>query len=224
MGPKKFVFSLEKFLKILDTNSQLLEIKNGQLVTPLGDIVPILTKHKNGLPDQKIDFGKLTKLAEELTAKQSIGHLNHIGFCYKTASNKQEKSRLVTLTKKTKFHLYEEPSIDDGLWLFLGNADQWEKPMIELIPVEKTNDKRKEFWLPHVQIDIDTKLSAEEITSLVQSIYGNSLEPHSIIIAGITYIVRFRLGVIDGINIFLDLATKARNVEYHRKNILVKLT
>ncbi|MFH0942785.1 MAG: hypothetical protein V1810_01285 [Candidatus Beckwithbacteria bacterium] len=219
---KDFILAFEKVLETLNLNTNLLKITNNKIITPLGDIVPLLIKHKSNLSNMPIDFNKLKKLTDKLSS--SIIRLNHVGFCYKTFSNIQEKLRLIKLAKKTKIHLYEEPSNDDGLWLFLGNTDQWEKPMIEMVPIEKTNDKWKEYWLPHVQIDLDTKLSAQEVISLVKLIYGNSFKPHFIVINGVTYIVRCWLGVIDGVNIFLDLATKARNVEYSRKNILVKLT
>lgn len=221
---KDYIFYFKKALRIINLNNHLLKITSNKITTPIGDIVPLLIKHKSNLANQLIDFDQLTKLAEKLFG--SIIRLNHVGFCYKTRSQIQEKLRLINLTKQTKYHLYEEPSNDDGLWLFFGNAEQWEKPMIEMLPIEKVTQwvEWKEYWLPNIHIDIDNKFPANKIIQSVKEVYGKEFEPHLIIIDGITYIVRCRLGIIDGVNIFLDLATNARNVEYQRKNVLSKLS
>lgn len=219
-----YILSLKKILETLNLENDLLKITNNKIVSPIGDIVPLLIKQKSSLPNQPIDFDKLKKLTDKLSG--SIIRLNHIGFCYKIDSQIQEKQRLINLTKKTKLHLYEELSNDDGLWLFLGNAKHWEKPMIEFLPIEKVTHwvEWKEYWLPNIHIDIDLDLDDKKIINFVKEIFGKSFEPHLVIINGITYIVRCRLGVIDGVNIFLDLATNARNVESQRKNVLERLS
>lgn len=221
---KDFVLSFKKILETLNLNNYLLKITSNKITAPIGDIVPLLMKHKSKLPNQLIDFDQLTKLAENLSG--SIIRLDHVGFCYKTDSQIQEKLRLINLTKQTKYHLYEESSNDDGLWLFFGNSEQWEKPMIEFLPIEKVTQwtEWKEYWLPNIHIDIDTDLNANKVVSLVKEIFGQDFEPHQVIIDGIIYIVRCWLGVIDGINIFLDLATNSRRVEFHRKNRLLQLS
>lgn len=218
-----YILSLKKILETLSLNAKLLKITNDKIVSPIGNIVPLLIKHKSNMPNDLIDFKKLKKLTDKLFG--SIIRLNHVGFCYKVDSQIQEKQRLVNLTKKTKLHLFEEPSNDDGLWLFLGEAEQWEKPMIEMLPIEKVTKwiEWKEYWLPNIHIDVDTNLDGKKIINLVKEIFGKSFEPHLIVINEITYIVRCRLGVIDGVNIFLDLATNARNVESQRKNVFKKL-
>jgi hypothetical protein len=109
------------------------------------------------------------------------------------------------------------------LWLFIGDTENWQDPMVEFLPVEKTNDKQAEYWLPHIQIDIDTTLTASEIERILTSVYGGVIQPRAIAIAGTVYIVRSRLGVIDGINIFLDLATNSRNVQWARQQGLTKI-
>lgn len=218
-----YILSLKKILETLNLENDLLKITNNKIISPIGDIVLQLIKHKSNMINDLIDFEKLKKLTDKLSA--SIIRLNHIGFCYKTDSQIQEKQRLINLTKKTKLHLFEEPSNDDGLWLFLGEAEQWKKPMIEFLPIEKVTQwiEWKEYWLPNIHIDIDLDLDGKKIINFVKEIFGKSFELHLIIINGITYIVRCRLGVVDGVNIFLDLATNARNVESQRKNVFVKL-
>lgn len=95
--------------------------------------------------------------------------------------------------------------------------------MIELLPVEKTSDQWKDYWLPHVQIDIDTTLTEKEIIPVVKFFFGDTVTPFSIAIDSVVYIVRNRLGTIDGINIFFDLATKNRNVKFQRQTLLKRL-
>lgn len=179
--------------------------------------------NKSCLRNSTIDISKLTKLVEVLSIPQSIVRLDHIGFCYKVDSGPEEKERLIKLIRQTSFYLYEEPSNDSGQWLFVGNTDRWKDPSIELVPVETTNDKWKDYWLPHVQIDIDTCLTVDQIVANVSSIYGKSIKPYLIIIEGVAYIVRCRLGIVNGVNINLDLATNSRNVESLRKNTWLKV-
>lgn len=118
-------------------------------------------------------------------------------------------------------YLYEEPSNDLGLWLFIGDTSNWENPLFELVPVEDTSDKWVDYWLPHVQIDLDTKLDAKSIEKLSKEHFGNDILPYQVtVIDGIVYAVRLRLGVIDGVNINLDLGTSNRNTKYVRENLL----
>ena len=209
--------------KLVITNKNLFNLSDTEISTPVGDVLPLLIQHKSKLPNQLIHFELLEKLIERLSSGQSIVRLNHIGFCYKVDSQEKEKERLIRLIKQTKFHLYQEKSIDDGLWLFIGNTNKWEEPLIELIPVEKGSGKWVDNWLPHIQIDVDTILTAREIEKRISPVFTNTRRPHLITIDGIVYIVRNHLGIIDGVNIFLDLATNSRDVKFHRQQLLTKI-
>lgn len=204
-------------------NTDLLDFSDTEIITPVGNILPLLSECKSKLPDHPVNFELLKQLINTLNNDRSIVRLNHIGFCYKVDSQEKEKERLINLLRQTKFHLYQEKSNDDGLWLFIGDTINWEEPMIELVPVEKTNDKWVDYWLPHIQIDIDTNLTAEEIEDRTTSVFTNAIEPYSITIDGTVYIVRNHLGIIDGINIKLDLATSARNVKFTRQHLLTRI-
>lgn len=154
----------------------------------------------------------------------SIVRLNHIGFGYRVKSQQIERRRLIGLIRKTDQYLYEEESNDFGLWLFMGNTENWGKPLIEFVPVE-ADHPQIDFFLPHVQIDIDTTLNASEIKKVVKKVFNNGIKSyHVTVINEVTYIVRNPLGVIDGVNIFLDLATNSRNVKFHRQNYLRKIS
>ena len=160
-------------------------------------------------------------MIEKLTARNNIVRLNHIGFCYKSDSIAVEKSKLIKSCLENKLHLYEEDSSDETRWYFIGNIkNDWQIPLIEYLLLEQTDDAWKDYWLPHVQIDIDTNLSDKEIEKELKVFFGNHIKPFKVTINGIIYIVRLRLGVVDGININLDFATRERRVQYHRQNLL----
>lgn len=208
--------------KNLDFKNCLVELTDSQIITPIGDISEMLFKQKSKLKDELIDLRLFKKLISILDSNNLIIRLNHLGFGYRVKSQQIERQRLVNLVRKTNQYLYEEESNDFGLWLFLGNTEKWENPLVEFVPVEADHPEIN-YFLPHIQIDIDTTLNTREIDEVVKEVFNDIVKPHHIIIDDITYIVRNRLGVIDGVNIFLDLATNARNVQFHRKNILRKI-
>lgn len=218
--------TLQEILSILRINSNIkpvsndmLKISTSEIRTPIGNMLTLLSQHRSILTDQEVDISLLRKLVSRLL-NNSLIRLNHIGFCYKVESQEAEKQKLSELTVKSKFHLYQEESNDYGLWLFLGNTSDWHDPMIELLPVEKTSDKWVDYWLPHIQIDLDTRLTSNELENVIKLAYEDRIKPFPIVINGTTYILRSRLGITSGVNIFLDLTTNARKVQYHRQNIL----
>jgi len=218
------VFRLVSASKNLDFGNCPVTVNDSQIFTPIADVTPILFAQKSKLENSIVDLSLLKNLIEFLDANNSIVRLNHVGFGYRVKSQQTERQRLISLAQKTDQFLYEEESNDFGLWLFLGNTGVWENPLIEFVPVEK-DDPQIDYYLPHIQIDIDTTLTTEEIERIVKEIFHNTIKPYHIaVINGITYVVRNHLGVIDGVNIFLDLATNSRNVQYHRQNILKKIS
>lgn len=203
---------------ILFNNSDLFQISSSKINTPIGDPLTLF-KQKSKIEDKIIDLGKLKNLIVHISASDSIVRLNHIGFGYIVDDKKLERTRLIKLITKTNHHLYEEESNDFGLWLFMGNTEKWEEPLVEFVPVEKSNDNYDKY-LPHIQIDIDTKYDSDEIDELIKRYFGKKIiSYHIAVINKITYIVRVKLGIMDGVNIFLDLATNSRNVKKHREVI-----
>jgi hypothetical protein len=208
----------------LGSNNNILTVDSENITTPINRINSIYDMYKSSLDDTSPNIGELTSFINKLTAQDAIIRLNHIGICYKTESQKAERQLLVKEVNDTNFLLYEEPSNDNGLWLFIGNTSNWEDPLLELLPVEDTTDKWVNYWLPHFQIDIDTNLDHSEIERVITETFNSVVKPFRItIIDGVVYTVRARLGIVDGINIDLDIATKSRNVQYSRSNILKKL-
>lgn len=230
MNTTNLTTDLQKIIKIISENEnlyffhpKLANISKDKINTPIGDALTLFSNKKSKLPNDLIDLELLEKLVSQLTKKNSLIRLSHIGFCYKVLSANDEKIRITNLAKESDLDIYQEESNDDSLWLFVGDTNKWEEPVIELIPIESTNDKYVDYWLPHIQIDIDTNLTGEEIDEIVKSIFGKKIIPYFIKIDGITYIIRNRLGVIDGVNIFLDLATNSRKAKYLRQELWKKI-
>lgn len=205
------------------SNPQLPNLLENKIDTPIGDVLTFFSNKKSKFSDKMIDLELLQKLIVKLTKDKSLVRLNHVGFCYKTSSLETEKNKLINLVQQSNVNLYQEESNDEGLWFFIGNIDNWENPVIELFPIGTTNDRYVDYWLPHIQIDVDTKLTAEEIKTTIKLIFGKKITPIPIEIEGITYIIKNRLGVIGGVNIFLDLATNSRNVQYSRQRLWKKI-
>ena len=215
------ILSQNKTLNFTHKNFPL--FKDEKIITPIGNIGPQLKHDQSSLPNNLVSLDKLQNLLTKLQQKNSLIRLSHIGFCYQVASQKKEVLRLIGAAKTKKISLYEEPSNDAGKWLFLGNISNWQNPVIEFIPIENTNDPNSKYWLPHIQIDVDTKLSGEAIETIVKTVFDKEITPFPIKIDGITYIIRNRLGIINGVNIFLDLATSSRSVKYLRQDIWKKI-
>lgn len=207
------VFKLQEIFKILSINIDLKEL-------PL----QILSEQKSPLKNQFIEINLLEKLINKLSDQKSIIRLNHIGFCYKVKSKDKERERLKQEISKTNLNLYEMQSYDEALWLFAGDNKNWQDPMIEYLPIEKTKDKWVNYWLPHVHIDMDTTLSHQELEEMINNVFQKKIKPfRSVVIDNVVYCIRARLGIISGMNIMLDLTTKERDVEYSRKHLLKPL-
>ncbi|MEK7591830.1 MAG: hypothetical protein AAB508_00375 [Patescibacteria group bacterium] len=218
------IFQILSSCKNLESSNCPVTVDDSQVITPIGNVTPILFNQKSKLKDGLVDLILLKNFITALDSNNSIVRLNHVGFGYRVKSQQIERQRLIDLARKTDQYLYEEESNDFGLWLFLGNSEVWENPLLEFVPVE-ADDPQTDYFLPHIQIDIDTTLNASEIEKVVKEIFHNAITSYHIaVINGITYIVRNRLGVIDGVNIFIDLATNSRNVKFHRQNYLRKIS
>ncbi|EKD61982.1 MAG: hypothetical protein ACD_52C00327G0011 [uncultured bacterium] len=97
-------------------------------------------------------------------------------------------------------------------------------PLVELVLLEKTDDKWKNYWLPHFQIDLDTFLHGDEIEKLITETFQGKVKPYRLIETnGFIALVRARLGVISGVNINLDMGFEGRMTRHHRMKFLKQL-
>lgn len=195
----------------------LFGVKGGALKTPVADDTLALMTHRSKRQDKQVDEPALNQLLAEIKATKKLKGLNHIGFCYKVASKQAELKRIVGEASKKGLHVYQEPSIDEADWLFVGDISEITNPMLEFLPIQgEPNDQWVDYWLPHIQFDIDTSLTPNEIKTLVQKYMPQPGSPYSIQIDGITYIQRVNLGCSEGVNLFLDISTRYRDVNYRK--------
>ena len=239
---KLFPSKLLNVFKILASESKLDFIKNDQVEISIlsgetllkvssDDInVPGIPIHENffeklsPLEDDFANNNQIQKFISVLSEKESFLRLNHIGFCYFVDSIEKEKQRLLKLANQNNLNLYKEESPDDFMWLFIGRTTKWYDPLIEFVLVEKINDKWKDYWLPHFQIDIDTNLVVDSIETTVADVFGEKVKPYRLIVVNnYVCVLRVRLGIIGGININLDIGTEGRMPRYHREKLLKEL-
>ncbi len=224
--------------RVLSTSNKLNYYKNGGVKIKTQDNKTLLTldqqsitapvlkinemfNYKSPLKDNFVNISRLESFINRLDNNQFLVRLNHIGFCYKVKSQAQEREKIKREVSKTLWHLYEMESNDAGLWLFIGNNSYWQDPMIELLPIEKTDDRWVNYWLPHIQIDIDTSLPGEKIEQIIKEVFTGKVFPfRSCVIDKVIYSIRARLGIVSGVNIVFDFATKERDVKYSRKHLL----
>lgn len=201
---------------------ELLAVTPHSLRGPVAVASRLLT-HPSPLRDVKPDDHDISRLGTVLEEKRAVIRLNHIGFCYKVASQQTERQRLMAEAQKKNWHVYEEPSVNEGLWLFVGNTESWKNPLLEFIPVAETKNRWATYWLPHIQIDLDTSLSEKEVKEILHSVFGRKAHSHTTAIDGIVYFVSVWLGIVGGVNFELDIGTNSRNTRYARQHILHRL-
>ena len=51
--------------------------------------------------------------------------------------------------------------------VFIGNLESWENPLFEIVLTESKTPLCTE-WIPHFQIDLDTRLNIEELEFLTK--------------------------------------------------------
>lgn len=217
-------FFINNALEIQANGGPILSLSLAGISSVLPNLIEKLGYYKSPLTNEMRDLNKFQKVIDKMSEQHSFIRLNHFGFCYKVESIEAERIELSNNLKKTSLNLYEEWSDSNSAWFFVGNiADNWQNPLLELIPIVHTEDIWKDYWVPHVQFDIDTTLSEEELRSVITSIFGAEVKPHPTVIDGITYALRVWLGCVNGVNIYVDFATNNRQVQYHREKLLKKI-
>ncbi|MEK7060716.1 MAG: hypothetical protein AAB937_00585 [Patescibacteria group bacterium] len=203
------------------SGKELVDFTNHSIDSAVASLTDSIFWDKSMLLDQFVSMDDMDQLVRKI--QLHIKRLDHIGFCYTVLSQEDERKRIVAEVSKTNCHLYEMDSVDLAKWYFIGDKKRWQDTMIELLPVQLPNKLPEDlqYWMPHIHLDINTSLSAEEIVQMSTEIFGNSREP--ILYTDPewgTHCVRIWLGVASGVNIQLDLSTNVRNLQWLRKNML----
>jgi len=124
----------------------------------------------------------------------------------------------------TDFKLYEEKSDNPAQrWFFIGNLENWEHPLFELVMTEHKKSITTE-WIPHFQIDIDSTQSINELKKLTDKYLKPDFFSWELNIPNCGVVLAMgQLGNISGTKIYLGIGTNRRDTEYHRKNILIEI-
>ena len=209
---------------ILTSGKELVGVTKDSIDSSFSSLTDSVFKQGSVLSDQFVSMKKVQTLVEIIDPH--IKRLDHIGFCYTVLSQEDERKRIVQEVSKTRWHVYEMDSVDLAKWYFIGDKGKWQDPMIELLPtvLPKNLPDDVAYWMPHIHIDINTDLKAEEIIRLSKEVFGDSRKP--IVYTDPkwgTHCVRIWLGVVSGVNIHLDLSTKVRNLQWVRENMLFEI-
>lgn len=209
---------------LLSDRSKLLTITSSSLAFPDIPIPQTVFSKPSSLSDYFVPNTQIEAFINLLTEKDLIIRLNHIGFCYLVDSKKQERERLKIIIERSKWKLYQEDSNDLSDWFFLGDKTIWQDPLVEFVPTEMNHDRWRDYWLPHISIDIDTALTGEEIEELVRKTFAGKVPPYRLIVVnGNICVIRARLGTVSGVNVYFDLGTVSRNTQYHREHLLKQI-
>lgn len=202
---------------IMIDKDTLLSVNKSSIKTPFSNNLTDLFSYKAPINDQLFNVNFLRGILNDIKRNGYYKRLNHIGFCYKVKSKEDEITRIGDIISQTEFSAFQEPSNDDGAWIFVGKLANVESTLLEFLPNEGgTSDKWEDYWLPHIHVDIDTNLSPDEISHLTRKYTNNPHIPYSIKIDGVCYIQRVRLGCHSGVSFYLDMGTNNRDINYRR--------
>lgn len=211
-------------IRIGSGKNTLLELNKNRLWTIDQKIPSLLLARKSKLIDAFVDLKNIETFISFLKKNYSKISLNHVGFCYQVESKDKERKRLQELAKEKGLNFYDFPSNDSALWLFIGGKEKNKDPIIEFLPVENVSDYYSDYWLPHIQIDLDSMLPVDKIKYATHDIFnGNRTANPTVAIDGIIYGMRVWLGVVSGVNISLDMGTEKRgSIQKHRRYLFEK--
>lgn len=169
----------------------------------------------------KIETDVFNTFINELSSASEL-KLNHFGISYYCTDLDIEVSRIKKLLGNNE--LYEESAKSASTrWLFMGNIGKPSEPLFELV----LNERKKPVlssWTPHIQIDVDTVLSYEDLRRVIKNHFGDNWIKWSIKVEdwGIPLVVG-RLCSIDGLKVYLGIGTDKRGREWHRNKVLRRL-
>jgi len=221
---KNITIYKDERLKILSKDKLLLEISKNQVTGIFKNLINKLNR-KSRLSDAFCNLNYLVNFLKYLDLHKHLLGFGHLGFCYQVKSPQQEKQQLKQDCSLAQIHLYQIPSTTPELWLFAGKTNELPYPMVEFLPIDKgVKDYYLDYWLPHIHFDIDTNLPPEKIKYLVHSLFkGSRTANPSVVYPEGIYQQRVWLGVIEGVNIDLDLSTNLTKNKTERRTCMKKL-
>lgn len=216
------LYASEVSIVVMAADKELVHITDYSLETAVTSLTDSVFGEASSLSDTFVELVDFGLLAQGLAG--DIKRLDHIGFCYTVASQEAERERIKKSLGSTRWHLYEMESNDFAKWYLIGDTKRWQDPMIELLPTLPNRDPGLPYWMPHVHVDINTSLTADEILNITKAVFGGTRKPtlYTDPEWG-THCVRIWLGMVAGVNIELDLSTKIRNLQWVRAHLLSEI-
>lgn len=215
---------LDQHIKLNEGDNVAIENNGSELASFSSDSVSILglDLSNKAIPSR---HSKTVSFIEEANLQaflKSLGSgfkgLNHVGVGYSCSSFSGEILSLKNAISGTSLKLYEEESgSENDKWLWVGNSASPEEPIFEVVlslrpkPIVSSTT-------PHLQIDIDTSLSFEDVKNLALEHLG----PNSIIwelyVPGYgTPLIMAKLASINSMKVLLGIGTDKRGTrEWHR--------
>jgi len=211
---------------LTSNHKELLKVTNDAIISPVTDVIKRTFDEPSALVDEDefLSEDTISNILEDLKAKGNIVRLNHIGFCYRVASVNKSRVEIAKSASQKHLFTYQMDSNDPAQWLFVGDTTNWRDPLLEFVLIEgEIKDKEIDYWLPHIQIDIDTNMFYEPIRDTLDTVLKGTRSINLQTYAGHVSQIRVWLGVIAGINIHLDIGTNARNTRYARRVMLTRI-
>jgi len=184
-----------------------------------GDITQKISPSSNTQNSPSISPERIRKFFEVI--KDFILRLNHLGISYSCPSIEIEVAKIKKSLEGTDFKLYEERAeFTHQRWFFIGNLENWEYPLFELVITESVSPISNK-WLPHFQIDIDTNLGAEELEALISEHLKENFVDWKYDIPDYGVVLEMgELSNTNGTKIYLGIGTNLRKTKSHREKIL----
>ncbi len=143
--------------------------------------------------------------------------LNHVGISYFCNDLQEELKVYKNALLGTGLRIYQEQSESvNEKWLFIGDTNDWEAPLCEIVLNFSQTDYYKE-WVPAFQVDIDTTFTMQELEDIAIRHCGDNFWKWKLDVPDYGVILAMAiLGEINGTKITLGVGTNLRNTKGHR--------
>ena len=216
----KFLFQENSdFFGLSIANETLVEIKEESILVVGNDVTKKVFSILSPSFSDVIENNQIKTFL--IALKESLIRINHLGISYSCVNIEKEIVEIKKSLFGTSFKLYEEPTDSaDQRWFFVGNLENWENPLFEIVLTE-SEAKLCTQWIPHFQIDLDTNLGIKELESLTDKYLKTNFFDWKLDIPNYGVVMAMgELLNINGIKIFLGLGTDIRGTKKHREEIL----
>lgn len=211
----------DSFVIPKNDGSPLVRISNSAILINQTSFNDRLIPSRSSKLSSKIETSAFKAFIDELLSASEV-KLNHYGISYYCTDLGAEVSNVKKLLGSNE--LYEESAESTSTrWLFIGNTKKPSEPLFELVLHERKKPALSS-WTPHIQIDVDTALSYEDLQKIIENHFGDNWVKWSIDVKdwGIPLVVG-RLCSISGLKVYLGIGTDKRGRQWHREKGLSQI-